>query len=280
MEQRKSSSTPLILAAGASNLEVVKMLLEAGCSCNKRDETQQTVLHRAASLENLTIVEELLNRGAEIDAVRDDGATALSLALEAGNLQVIWALLKRNPDPNICAKPRKSPLYLACELATTPVVWRLVELGAIPTVAGGPFGTPLHLAVLRGELGCISLLARDDSHDCMVRPFGTPLHTLYAMAGYTHRENLIQTSNLLLDKGANIDRQDYWGRAPLILALLQDWIPIDHLLTRGARLDIRDGISATALHYAAQLRRFEEVKQLRLNAASVECVDDGGRNPL
>lgn len=77
--------TALHGAVARRDLEITKMLLEAGADPNARQERGFVPLHDAAANGNLPLVELLLQHGASADAKADDGKTAADMAADRGH---------------------------------------------------------------------------------------------------------------------------------------------------------------------------------------------------
>lgn len=77
--------TALHGAVARRDLEIAKMLLEAGADPNARQERGFVPLHDAAANGNLPLVELLLQHGARADAKADDGKTAADMAADRGH---------------------------------------------------------------------------------------------------------------------------------------------------------------------------------------------------
>jgi uncharacterized protein len=80
--------------AGGPDLEIARLLLDAGADANARQRRGFTALHGAAQTGVLPQVELLLARGAEVDAATDDGTTPLRCAEESHH-EAVAALLRR-----------------------------------------------------------------------------------------------------------------------------------------------------------------------------------------
>ena len=70
------------------DVEIVKMLLEAGADPNARQERGFVPLHDAAANGHAALVELLLKHGARADAKTDDGKTAGDMAAERGHKEL------------------------------------------------------------------------------------------------------------------------------------------------------------------------------------------------
>ncbi len=82
----------LILAAGQSRTEIVKILLQHKALVNKPDSFNATALMAAASEGNVELVNLLLTAGADPKLKDKEGKDALASAKESGNPEVIKLL--------------------------------------------------------------------------------------------------------------------------------------------------------------------------------------------
>lgn len=76
-ERAQLNSTPLHAAADFEQLEVVKLLIDAGCEINSKRADGGTPLHCASARGNVPIIKLLLANGANRDAEDDEGSTPL-----------------------------------------------------------------------------------------------------------------------------------------------------------------------------------------------------------
>jgi ankyrin repeat protein len=86
--------TALHGAVARRDVEIVKMLLQAGADPNARQERGFAPLHDAAANGNTALVELLLTHGALADAKTEDGKTPADMAAERGHKEVIERLRK------------------------------------------------------------------------------------------------------------------------------------------------------------------------------------------
>jgi ankyrin repeat protein len=115
-------STPLMKAATTSDVELVKILLDAGADPNLTTDNHTTPLMMAAGLnwrdigslgtdeESLEVIRLLMARGADVNAFNDDGQTALHGAAQRGSLPVIRFLLDQNAKLTPKNKRGRTPL--------------------------------------------------------------------------------------------------------------------------------------------------------------------------
>ncbi|NPA22466.1 MAG: hypothetical protein GXN92_02705, partial [Candidatus Micrarchaeota archaeon] len=87
----------------------------------------------------------------------------------------------------------------------------------------------------------------------------------------------VESVRMLLEKGADPNGVDQWGKTPLFYA--RSWEVAEMLLKHGARVNIRDREGKTALHEAAMYA--EELVLLYIQyGAKVDVQDKGGNTPL
>lgn len=86
--------TALHGAVARRDVEIVKLLLEAGADPNARQERGFAPLHDAAANGNPALVELLLKHGAHADAKSDDGKTPADMAAERGHKEIVEKLKK------------------------------------------------------------------------------------------------------------------------------------------------------------------------------------------
>jgi len=110
--------TALTIAAGHGDIEIVKLLLNAGADVNAIGNYGQTALILAAQDAHLDVVRLLLNAGANVDAQNTFGETALIMAIlgYGNNLDVVRLLLDRGADVELTNDQGKTALTLATEL--------------------------------------------------------------------------------------------------------------------------------------------------------------------
>src|SRR5579885_2301457 len=85
----------------------------------------------------------------------------------------------------------------------------------------------------------------------------------------------------LLDARIIPDEVEAYGRTPLIYAAMNDNADIAQMLvSRGARLDLRDKLGKTALHWAAERDSLKVMRVLLQAGATVDVQNQQGVTPL
>jgi uncharacterized protein len=107
IETDKFGSTPLMDAAGRSNVEAVKILLDNGADVNKKIKQGQTALLYAvhpSSTNSIEILNMLLDKGAEINIIDNEEQTPLKKAIEFNRKDILDTLIARGANFHLKSK--------------------------------------------------------------------------------------------------------------------------------------------------------------------------------
>jgi ankyrin repeat protein len=229
--------TPLAIAAASGNASMIGLLLEAGADANALDPAGETPLMGAARVGSLDAVRLLLDRGASVDATDQTyQQTALMVAIRENHPEVVTLLIARGAAVNVRTRTGRTPQW--------------VLPNSVPGFGHG-------IGIVRGGLPPRGLRAPI--------PGGmTPL--LYAA-----RDGRIDTTRILLDAGADIDRRDANDITPLIAAITNNHPDVARLLIeRGADINAPDWYGRTPLWAAVETRNMDVD-----NASFVNGIDRG-----
>ena len=122
--------SPLILASGRGDMEIVNFLLAKGASIHDKSSRGITALILASEQGHANVVELLLSNGAEIHSEDKDGFTALMIASDCGHESVVEMLLLHGAYINDQCKGGCTSLYVACQQKHINVVKLLLCKGA------------------------------------------------------------------------------------------------------------------------------------------------------
>lgn len=109
------NSTPLHLAAGYNNFEVVEYLIEHGADVNAQDKGGLIPLHNASSYGHVEIAAHLIKHGALVNATDRWAFTPLHEAAQKGRTQLCTLLLAHGADPTMKNQEGHTPLDLATQ---------------------------------------------------------------------------------------------------------------------------------------------------------------------
>lgn len=122
----KNGSTPLIKAIIAGSKDIAQMLIEAGANHQKIDFAEYTPLGYAAQEGNLEMVKLLLNAGAD----PDNGGTDSAIVLCVKYAEVAQTLIEAGADVNYGTLSGVTPLMRAVQLGYRKTIKLLIEAGA------------------------------------------------------------------------------------------------------------------------------------------------------
>ena len=270
--------TPLLFAARHGDVEAGRRLVAAGADVDDRAPTGASALVVAAHSGHLDFARFALGAGADPNDI-GAGYTALHAAILRGDLELTTALLGAGADPNARLErgtplrragqdwdiaPQHvsaTPYWLAAYYQEADLMRALAAWGADPAlttlerwayvferaggigpphVAGG-FQTPL-LAAVSGANN------RGRRFNSSLRNPDREEHTAY------------EAAKVAIEHGADVNRTDHGGTAPLHSAAQRNYATLVELLAaNGAELNLKDGRGTTALTLAerAEARRLE-----------------------
>ena len=142
----------LLWAAQAGQAEAVALLLASGSPPVSPDDPYgMTPLHLASRGAWPETVRILIEAGAPLDALDQSDSTALYEAALSQDPETVRLLLAAGADPNIADSILgETPLHIAAVRQDAGIVRMLLEAGAAPAGWDGDGADPLHLAAFRG----------------------------------------------------------------------------------------------------------------------------------
>jgi ankyrin repeat protein len=102
--------TPLHVAVGQGNVEVVRILVKHGMDVAARTNDGWTPLHLGVLQGNVDVVRILIEHGADTTVGANDGRTPLHMAVEAGHVEVVRVLVGQDTDTEQSTRSRGRPL--------------------------------------------------------------------------------------------------------------------------------------------------------------------------
>lgn len=193
----KYGRSPLHLAAYKGHIEVVRVLLKAGCDLDIQDDGGQTALHRATVVGNNDVIAAVIQEGCALDRQDKDGNTALHEASWHGFSQSVKLLVKAGANVHAKNKAGNTALHLACQNGHAQSSKVLLLGGSRPDSKNHAGDTCLHVAARYNHVVVIRFLLGAFCSVSEKNLVGdSPLHVAAAL-------NHKKTARLLLEAGAD-----------------------------------------------------------------------------
>ncbi len=235
-------TSPLIWAVDRTEYEIAQALIAKKADVNATNEFGVSPLTAAARQANARLIKMLLDAGAKVDSANPDGETALMMAIGGGDLSAVELLVNAGANVNTIEKfHNQTPLMYAASSArnAAQMVKLLLSKGADvkpralytdwpsqvtsePRTQYRSVGglTALLYAARSGCYACVEDLIAAGADINLPTPEGiTPL-----MIALDNEHN--DVAKLLMDKGADLNVWDWWGRTAL-------WIAVDRKASPG-----------------------------------------------
>lgn len=121
--------TPLWIASGKGEMDIVKSLLKTGALVDAKSLGGSTALWTAAQQGHLQIVKILLSAGANMDAQDKFGGTPLQWAAYNGHESIVAVLIEKGADVNLKRNSGDTALIMARDRGHKKVVEMLQKAG-------------------------------------------------------------------------------------------------------------------------------------------------------
>ncbi|XP_034937941.1 putative ankyrin repeat protein RF_0381 [Chelonus insularis] len=287
--------------------KIPKLLLTKGININFPDDNQETLLFHAIHNGNIKMTELLLSNNANVQHKNINGDTPLHLATRYFiDTKFVEILLRYNAKVNEINKDSLVPLHFACDEGNIKKIQILLDYNAGVNVADKFGKTPLHFVCTRGEIWVpeVLKLLLQYTGDINVRDLKgkSPLFEACEVGN-------VSVINILLENGADMECKDNRGDTPLHIALKRfsrNWEcvkslldakkssfvsyeerkPLYHffaeynfsilelLIQKDLDINTVDGSGQTALHIAADRGHIDMVRDLIINGADVNAVNN------
>lgn len=260
-ERSSDGTTALHWAAHIGDAQLVKRLIEAGADVNAINDYGTTPMQEAAERGDVQVLKLLLDAGADVESPNPEGQTALMTVARTNHVAAAKLLISRGANVNAREQWRgQTALMWAAAQSQPEMVKLLIRSGADvnarskvrhwarrvtaePRPQNRPPGglTALLLAAREGCVACAEALVKGKADIDLADPENiSPL----LMATLNGRWDV---AAYLIKAGANVNKWDMWGRAPLYSAVDYNTTP------RGGRPDRPSSDATTAIEVVEML---------------------------
>jgi uncharacterized protein len=234
-EAQPDGTRPIHWAVYKVDYELLDAVIAKKAKVDVANEFGSTPLAEAAKLADARMVKTLLDAGAKPDNPNQDGETALMLAIKTGELPVVELLIQAGANVN-ARETFHNQTALMWAAAAPKNAGEMVKLLLSKSADFKPRAlysdwqsqiTSEPRAQYRPVGGLTALLyaARDGCYECIEEliaagadvNYPTPEGVTPLMLTLDNDHN--EVAKLLLDRGANPDLWDWWGRTPLYIAI-------------------------------------------------------------
>ncbi|KAM8784412.1 transient receptor potential cation channel subfamily A member 1 [Rhynchonycteris naso] len=258
--RNSSMMAPLHLAVQGMHNDVVKVLLEhSSTDVNLEGENGNTAVIIACSKDNSEALQLLLNNGAKPCKSNKWGCFPIHQAAFSGAKKCMEIVLKygeehgykRQFHVNFVNNGKSSPLHMAVQSGDLEMIKMCLDNGAQLELMENGKCTALHFAATQGATEIVKLMicSYSGSGDIVNTVDGNQETLLHRASLFDHHE----LADYLISVGADINSTDSEGRSPLLLATASaSWNIVNLLLSKGARVDIKDHLGRNFLHLTVQ----------------------------
>lgn len=266
------------MATKQKDLQILKLIIDAGCNLDLQNGKGQTALHLAAANEMEEFVRLLCQAGADPDVQDNDHQSPIHLATACGFGKIMEILTEKFKASIMNrTKDGSTLMHLASSAYNAQAALNFIRKG-IPIHMPNKEGAKcIHIASIRGHVEVLkAIVAKGEAVDSRTKDGFTPLHIAVKFG----KHELVEA---LLGLGANLQLKAMkGGETALHLATLvkdgQDCV--DLLIRSGADVDAVDARGETPLHFASRANNLEAVRLLLDDGAKIELQNELGENIL
>ncbi|KTD03251.1 ankyrin repeat domain-containing protein [Fluoribacter gormanii] len=261
-------NTPLMVAAGRGNLNIIEYLLEKGADLHQSNNHGESAVIFAVENGQLNTLKFLDEKGVDLTIVNNKGENPLLVAAKNGHLACVSYLLDRGFSADLKDNQGKTAFQLALETSQLEIADLLV--------AGSTSNEKDHAlidAVNRGDLAAVQWLVE---HGASLAAMDTFQMTPLLLAAHMGNIKLVDYF-LSLDPSPVHDKDSEGDNILFVAIKSRHTSLVEHLVTEGLfSLEERNSQGKTPLLVAAEINSEELVELLHQKGSSLEEEDEEG----
>lgn len=210
-----------------------------------KDKQGNTALHYAIKHNNMIVIDKLLKFNANLDIKNDEGFNSIHLAIFMKNVEVCKKFINKDIDINAQNTQGESYLHMACNFELEQIVKLLIKHG-------------------------IDVNMKEYSNE-------------YTALMYGIMHNNINIINDLLNHGANVNIQDYFGNTAIHYSIEGEKYPVINILLNNKKINmgLYNGYNKLPIHLALENESFDEnILRKITEMSSMNFQDDNGNTPM
>lgn len=268
----KHGETPLHLASGAGNIDIVSTLCTYKAVLDAMDKRGDTPLYWAARHGHMEAVQHLCSKGANINHQDNTMETALHVSARYDQFEVLSYLCRMGAAVDIKDEHGDTPLLCGTWHGYFGIVECLVDAGSSVTCANNEGETPLHVAAVRGYLPIVKFFCERGANINALDKLGcTPLHLAV-------RRNRLDVVQYLCQQKCEVDIMNVNGDTALHDSCREGDIDVFlTLLEANCPVHFSNKNNCTPLHLAAKYAHSDIVRHLCIAGADINAVTVEGR---
>ena len=267
--QRNNWGQEINAAVENGDLQTVEKLLNKGIDVNSVDKYGYNLLMTALSVDKFEMASFLIDKGADVNQESKLESKPLEFAIQSKNVAIVQKLVEYDANIHEQWPDGMYPIVLAA-IYSSEIVKYFIEKGVDVNVVNHQGDGALYFGVRSNTLLTVKLLVENGANINKQNEFGTaPIH---CASNY-------EIMKYLISKGANVNIQENMGHAPLNMFYGRpEYVAL--LLDNGADINLQRSDGETPLHKAIRKKRIESAKLLIKRGANVFIKDHNGRTPL